>query len=106
VSVDGHHDDRQKARRRQLLAMHALRRNLEPLATPAVEVTSMSPYHAIISDLQELIGALDRRVPQVQRAGELSIARAAAALRLEAVNRIEELERIQAEAERRSPVAG
>ena len=46
-----------------------------------------------VRELKELIAALDRRVPQVQRAGEVSIARAAAALKAEAVKRIEELER-------------
>jgi hypothetical protein len=43
--------------------------------------------------LYEVIAALDRRVPQVQRAGEASIAHAAAALRAEAVQRIANLER-------------
>jgi len=42
--------------------------------------------------LHELIAALDRRVPQVHRIGEVGIARAAAALRLEALRRIQELE--------------
>jgi hypothetical protein len=46
-----------------------------------------------VGELQELIAALDRRVPQVQRAGEVAIARAAAALRVEALERIAELQR-------------
>lgn len=46
----------------------------------------------LISELQELIAALDRRVPQVERAGELSIARDAAALRAKAMKRIAKLE--------------
>ena len=46
----------------------------------------------IVRELYELIAALDRRVPQVQRVGETSIARAAAALKSEALKRIEELE--------------
>ena len=46
-----------------------------------------------VRELLELIAALDRRVPQVERVGEISIARAASALKLEALNRIEELER-------------
>ncbi len=51
-----------------------------------------TPEHArIVRDLEELIVALDRRVPQVQRAGEAAIARAAALLRREAVRRIAEL---------------
>ena len=50
-------------------------------------------------ELQELIAALDRRVPQVQRVGEVSIAREAAALKARALKRIEELEREAAAAE-------
>lgn len=41
--------------------------------------------------LEELIEALDRRVAQVERAGEAVIARDAAALRAKAVNRLAEL---------------
>jgi len=44
-----------------------------------------------VRHLRELIAALDRRVPHVERAGEVSIARAAAALRVEALKRIDEL---------------
>jgi hypothetical protein len=47
----------------------------------------------IVRELNELVVALDRRVPQVERAGEMAIARSAAALRAEAVRRIEELQR-------------
>ena len=46
-----------------------------------------------VRELSELIAALDRRVPHVERVGEISIARAASALKLEALKRIEELER-------------
>lgn len=45
-----------------------------------------------VRELKELIAALDRRVPHVERLGETSIARAAAELRAEAVKRIEALE--------------
>jgi hypothetical protein len=48
---------------------------------------------SIVRELHELIAALDRRVPQVQRAGEVAIANAAAVLRAEAVKRIAEIER-------------
>ena len=48
-----------------------------------------------VRELLELIAALDRRVPQVQRAGEASIAREAAALKTRALKRIAELEREQ-----------
>jgi hypothetical protein len=43
-------------------------------------------------ELRELIEALDRRVPQVRRMGEVSIARAAALLRATAARRLEEIE--------------
>jgi len=46
----------------------------------------------VVRDLLELIAALDRRVPQMQRAGETSIARDTAALKAGALKRIEELE--------------
>jgi hypothetical protein len=46
-----------------------------------------------VRELHELIAALDRRVPRMERAGEVSIARAAAALKSEALRRISELER-------------
>ena len=51
-----------------------------------------------IRELRELIVALDRRVPQVERVGEVEIARAATGLRIEALRRIEELEREMAAA--------
>jgi hypothetical protein len=46
-----------------------------------------------VRELYELIAALDRRVPQVERVGEIAIARAASALKCEALKRVEELER-------------
>jgi hypothetical protein len=52
----------------------------------------------IVRELHELIAALDRRVPHVERVGETAIARAAAALRDEALKRIATLER-EAEAD-------
>jgi hypothetical protein len=42
-------------------------------------------------ELEELIAALDRRVPRVEQAGEAAIAREAAALRARAVDRLAEL---------------
>ena len=42
-------------------------------------------------ELQELIVALDQRLPRVEQAGEESIARDAAALRAKAVDRLREL---------------
>ena len=42
-------------------------------------------------ELEELIKALDRRVPRVERLGEATIARDAAALRARAIARLAEL---------------
>ena len=42
--------------------------------------------------LRELVDALDRRVPHVERVGEDTIAREAAALKKKALKRIAELE--------------
>jgi hypothetical protein len=42
-------------------------------------------------ELEELIAALDRRVPRVEEAGEAAIARDAAALRAKASKRLAEL---------------
>jgi hypothetical protein len=56
--------------------------------SPKTDVTAAR----IVRELHELVAALDRRVPQVQRVGEVAIASAAAALRIEAVKRIEALE--------------
>ena len=47
-----------------------------------------------IGELHELIAALDRRLPQVQRIGEIEIAREAATLKALALKRIEALERV------------
>jgi hypothetical protein len=47
----------------------------------------------IVCELHELIAALDRRVPRVERVGEVAIAKAAAVLRDEALKRIDEIER-------------
>jgi hypothetical protein len=47
----------------------------------------------IVRELHELIAALDRRAPRVERVGEIAIARAAAELKIEALKRIAELER-------------
>ena len=47
----------------------------------------------LILALREIIDALDRRGPQVERAGEKRIAQDALTLRRQAVERLEELER-------------
>lgn len=46
---------------------------------------------SVIRELLELIEALDRRVPQIERAGESAIAHDAAALKTRALKRIDEL---------------
>jgi hypothetical protein len=51
-----------------------------------------APRPSVIDDLRDLISALDRRTPQLERKGERDIALVAAALRAEAVQRIAELD--------------
>jgi len=46
----------------------------------------------LVRELRELVAALDRRVPRLERAAEPSIARDAAALKANALKRIAELE--------------
>ena len=55
--------------------------------------TAESGRERVVRELRELVAALDRRAPQVERVGEVEIAHAAAALRLTALERIAELER-------------
>jgi hypothetical protein len=52
---------------------------------------AMADRDLIVDALRELVDALDRRVAHVERLGETRIAREAAALRKEAVSRIQEL---------------
>ncbi len=59
--------------------------------TTGHQQVSASDRDRIIDALVELVDALDRRVPHVERVGENHIARDAAALRREAQQRIEEL---------------
>ena len=49
----------------------------------------------LVHDLRELIAALDRRVPRLEREGESAIARDAPGLRCAAVQRICELEQLR-----------
>lgn len=55
------------------------------------ESSRVSTPARVVAALRELIAALDRRVPHVERMGEIRIASDAAMLRSEAVTRIEEL---------------
>src|SRR5690606_15276500 len=86
LPIGGDHDDGQEPRRRELLAVRQLRRDLERLPHPCR--ASRRPTVAVkrprlARDLRELIAALDRRAPRVERAGERAIARDAATLRRE-----------------------
>ena len=54
--------------------------------------TVLASERSVLDDLRELVAALDRRVPHLDRKGERDIARDAAALRAEAMNRIREIE--------------
>ena len=47
----------------------------------------------LIEQLRELVGALDRRVPHLEREGETRIADEAAALRQKAMDRLAELQK-------------
>jgi hypothetical protein len=88
-------DDRKDSRCRQLLEVHELRRSVERLAVTDEAAwgarMAMTPTR-LVCELVELIAALDRRVPHVEREGETSIARDAAALKARALKRIAELE--------------
>ena len=53
--------------------------------------TAFDSTQTLIDELRELVDALDRRVPRLERAGETAIARDAARLRDEAVKRLAEL---------------
>jgi len=93
VFVDRHGS--QDSRRRKLLALQRLRRSMEcvPFAGGWTWRRPMAMKRSrLVRELLELVAALDRRMPQAQRAGEVSIARDAAALKARAMKRIEEIE--------------
>ena len=102
LPIDRDGDDHDESRSRRLLAMHEVRRRVERVAGADGSVRSAPKTMTVITrgeliqELRELIAALDRRVPHVERAGEVSIARDAAALKARALKRIEDLEREQA----------
>jgi hypothetical protein len=58
---------------------------------------------SVIDDLRDLISALDRRTPHLERKGERDIALVSAALRAEAVQRIAELDGTAAKEAARTP---
>ncbi len=55
-----------------------------------------SSDRTLVHDLRELIAAIDRRVPRLERQGENAIARDAQGLRRVALKRIAELEPVPA----------
>jgi hypothetical protein len=52
------------------------------------------PAPGVVAALRELIDAVDRRVPQLERACEPRIAKVAATLRVEAASRLDEMTRL------------
>ena len=69
--------------------------------------TAQSDRARKLRHLHELIAALDRRVPHVERIGEIDIAREGRALREKALQRIAELEEsLEASRTRRSLPSG
>jgi hypothetical protein len=99
VPIDRHELRREAADVAELLALHGLRRSLEPQpafeldAALVAEMTAPAGVDAkeTLRELKELIDAIDRRLPQVERAGECAIANAALHLRIQAQKRIDEL---------------
>lgn len=55
--------------------------------------TELDANAGALQHLRELVAALDRRVPQIERTGEIGIAQDAAALKAKALARIADLER-------------
>ena len=76
--------------------MHEMRRRVERVAV-ARRSSGRAPMALTrtpaVRELLDLIAALDRRVPRVERAGETAIARDAAELKARALRRIAELDR-------------
>ena len=71
----------------------ALIRAGPPSATLMSPKNSPDDRTVMLRHLRQLIAAIDRRVPHIERAGEIAIAQDAAALREKALARIAELER-------------
>lgn len=94
VPIDNNRDDGQEPGCRKLLAMHEVRRSLQRVAVAdrPVWCTAMALKRSqVVRALEELVVAIDRRVPQVQRVGEAKIACDAAALRAQALKRLAEV---------------
>ena len=102
VRIEEHELGGQAPDTAELLALPGMRRSVESESAgeAARLVGTMTPVPPIplpdlkstMLQLAELIEAIDRRLPQVQRAGEGAIANAATRLRIEAAKRITEIE--------------
>jgi hypothetical protein len=96
LPIDRDGDDGRKPGRRELLAVYGMRRHLECVAAAHGSVQrapmAMTLRAEAVRELLELVEAIDRRAPHVERVGEASIAGEAAALKARALKRIEELE--------------
>lgn len=62
------------------------------MAVQGAGVVANLDRRRMIEDLRELIRALDRRMPRLERTGEVQIVRDAAALKQKALERIARLE--------------
>jgi hypothetical protein len=89
------YDEGEESRLEQLLAVHQMWRGLERVAATIHahrDAAAMAVSRTQLTrELQELIAALDRRVPQLERADETAIARDAADLRAQAMKRLAEI---------------
>lgn len=106
VPVDNDLDDGTESGRTHVLAVWCVWRGLECLTSRVVrnrKVLMALSTADVARDLEELIAALDRRLPSVRQAGESGIARDAAALRAHAVKRLGELKGGRAHVPRRTP---
>ena len=66
---------------------------MQGLTTYAAPEIMSTSHDTLLRDLLELVAALDRRVPRLEREGEHDITRDARGLRSAALKRIAELER-------------
>jgi hypothetical protein len=62
------------------------------MSAPAITTKHKTVQPELIEELRDLVRALDRRVPHLERTGELDIARDAAALKDAALLRLAKLE--------------
>lgn len=82
--------ERDELKRR--LAVPAFVAGLKRMATHVESpILHTPPASTVLDDLRELVAALDRRAPRLEREGEHDIARDAGLLRADALRRIKEL---------------